>query len=344
MERADKGLTELLQYENVAWYENGKLRILDRRVYPIRKEYVICETYQDAVQAISDMVTQSIGPYMVIEMGMALAAYQAQDMNKTEAEKFLQKAVEAFSAARRTTTGKYSRIASAAYEVAVKAREKGKDAAQEVFHHAVLQADRRYRGSENIAKSLLSLLPDKGAVITQCYAEPSIAFLFRMIHESGRDIKVFCAETRPYFQGARLTASVARDSGLDVTVISDNMIAYTIQEKNITAILCGSDVICQDGTVFNKVGTLQMSLCAKWAGIPVYVTGSPSPIHKISDSVVIEERDPEQVLSCMGIKLTKEGVKGFYPAFDKTPPELIRAIITEKGVFKPEEVRGYFSC
>jgi len=84
MDRQDKGMGTILQYENVAWYENGQVRILDRRVYPYKKEYVTCKSYEDVAQAIADMVTQSGGPYTAAAMGMALAGYQCRDLSKEE--------------------------------------------------------------------------------------------------------------------------------------------------------------------------------------------------------------------------------------------------------------------
>ena len=106
MERQDKGMGTLLQYENVAWYENGAVRILDRRVYPYRKEFVTCTTYQQVAQAITDMVTQSYGPFHAAAMGMALAAYECREKSAAEQRAYLKAAADVIANARPTTARK----------------------------------------------------------------------------------------------------------------------------------------------------------------------------------------------------------------------------------------------
>ena len=153
---------------------------------------------------------------------------------------------------------------------------------------------------------------------------------------------MFCAETRPYFQGARLTASCAVEMGFDVTVISDNMPAYTMKTKGIDLFTSAADVTTCDGYIVNKVGTFQIALACRYFGVPYIAAGNPNPAHPSIDSVVIEERDPELTLHAMDIKLTKDGVKGYYPAFDITPPEYVTAIATDKGLFQPADLHKYF--
>ena len=166
--------------------------------------------------------------------------------------------------------------------------------------------------------------------------------MLRECRSRGNEIKVICPETRPYFQGARLTASVACDMGFDVTVISDNMPGYTLREKHVDLFTSAADVITMDGHIVNKVGTFQIALAASYWGIPYYVTGSPNPSHPDRSSVVIEERDPLLVMDAMGTRTTMEGVKGYYPAFDVTHPKLCDGGVTEKGIFSPFDLGRYF--
>jgi len=166
--------------------------------------------------------------------------------------------------------------------------------------------------------------------------------MLRSIREEGKDIKFYCPETRPYFQGARLTASCIKDMGFDVTVITDNMPGYVLEKKNIDLFTSAADVICMDGTVVNKVGTFQIALCSNYFNIPYYVTGIPNIAHPNRDSVTIEERDPDLVLHALKIKTTMKGVKGYYPAFDFTPPELVKGVITDKGCYQPNDLKSYF--
>jgi methylthioribose-1-phosphate isomerase len=159
----------------------------------------------------------------------------------------------------------------------------------------------------------------------------------------GLEPKIICPETRPYFQGARLTASVAKDMGFDVTVITDNMPAATIKNKKVDIFTSAADVICMDGYVVNKVGTLQIAIAAKYFGIPYFVTGAPDKGHHNIETVTIEERSPDFVLQAMGMQTTMPGVKGYYPAFDSTPPSLVSGVVTDKGIFSPYDLHRYHS-
>ena len=118
MERADQGLAFMLQYENVAWYDSGEVRILDRRVYPRKVEFVTCRTYEEVVQALRDMVTQSTGPFTAAAMAMALAAYQCREMPARQQLAYLEKAADVIAHARPTTVGRMARITGGCMEAA----------------------------------------------------------------------------------------------------------------------------------------------------------------------------------------------------------------------------------
>lgn len=345
MKRADEGVGFLLRYENVAWYEDGAVRILDRRIYPVRVEYVTCRRHEEVAQAIADMVTQSGGPYLAAAMGMALAAYEAKDLPEADLLAHLDKAAYNLSHARPTTMAKMIRVTERAMNAAKAALAEGKtgsDLVEALRENAVNQINENYIRYTTIGKLLADKIPQNGTIMTQCFAETVIGTMLRECRERGNAIKVICPETRPYFQGARLTASVAYDMGFDVTVISDNMPGYTMKEKHVDLFTSAADVITVDGHVINKVGTFQIALAARYWGIPYYVTGSPNPSHPDMNSVVIEERDPLLVMDAMGTRTTMEGVKGYYPAFDVTPPKLCDGVITEKGVFSPFDLKRYF--
>ena len=343
--RQDEGLGFMMQFENVAWYEDGAVRILDRRIYPIRTEFVTCTRHEQVAQAIADMVTQSGGPYTAASMAMVLACYESENMSNEERTAYLEKASYTLSHARPTTSAKMQVYTGRVQDAAKKAMENGA-AGPEVTAAAQAQAledlNRRYAKSVPIGRLIANEIPDGGSILTQCWAELDIAMVLRAIREQNKNVKVFCAETRPYFQGARLTASCAVDMGFDVTVISDNMPAYTMKTKGIDLFTSAADVTTCDGYIVNKVGTFQIALACHYYGVPYIAAGNPNPAHPSIDSVVIEERDPELTLHAMDIKLTKPGVKGYYPAFDITPPEFVTAIATDKGLFKPADLYQYF--
>ena len=152
---------------------------------------------------------------------------------------------------------------------------------------------------------------------------------------------LICPETRPYLQGARLTASVAHGMGVPVTVVTDNMPGYLLSQRIPDVFICAADVITLDGHVANKIGTYQIALAAHANNVPFYVLGTPSAEHATVDSVTIEERDPEEVLHAMGVRTAMDGVIGYYPAFDITPPNLVGAVVTEQGVFSPYDLKHF---
>ncbi|MBR7081189.1 MAG: s-methyl-5-thioribose-1-phosphate isomerase [Oscillospiraceae bacterium] len=342
MERADKDLAFMLRYENVAWYENGEVRILDRRIYPQRVEFVVCKGHQEVARAIADMVTQSAGPYTAAAMGMALAAHECRDMTAENQTEYLKNAAFTLSHARPTTVGRMELITGGCLAAARYAMDSGADTAQAIVEHTVKANNIRYRKVEKMAGFLADTFPDSGEVMTQCFGETIVGMMLKVARERGKNLRIFCPETRPYFQGARLTATVCRDMGFDVTVITDNMPAFVMEREGIDVFTCAADAISLDGHVANKIGTLQIAIAAKYMGVPVYVTGAPDVGHKTRDDIKIEMRDPEFVLQAMGVRTAADGVKGYYPAFDITPPELITGIVTDVGILSPFDLKSYF--
>jgi methylthioribose-1-phosphate isomerase len=342
MTRADKDLAFMLQYENVAWYEDGKVKILDRRIYPVRTEYVVCNNYEEVANAITEMVTQSGGPSIAACMGMALAAYNARKKSEKEFFSYLEKAGYALSHARPTTSSRMVELVEGCINAAREAFEKGDEVDRAIFDHTIGLLEARYKTSYQIAQYLVDQFPDDGTVMTQCFAETAVGMMLKVSRERGKKIKVICPETRPYFQGARLTASVVYDQGFDVTVITDNMPGYVLKERRVDLFTSGADVICMDGYVVNKIGTFQIALAAWYWGIPYYLTGRLNKHHPTIDTVTIEERDPNFVLQAMGQRTAMKGVKGYYPAFDITPPKLVSGVVTDKGIFSPYDLMRYY--
>lgn len=343
--RNDLDLAFMLRFENVAWYENGEVRILDRRIYPIRTEFVTCKHYEEVANAIRDMVTQSEGPYIAAAMGMALATYEIVERNVTDINEYITSAAYTLSHARPTTSAQMERVVEGSVNKILEAYKNGVSPANLVdvaFEYAYNYINEKYEKYTVIGKNLADVIPNNGSILTQCFAGTVIGTMLRECKKAKKNIKVYCAETRPYFQGARLTASVACDMGFDVTVICDNMPNYTMKTKKIDLFTSAADVITTDGHVVNKVGTSQIALCAHHLGIPFYVTGTPDPSHEDMSSVVIEERDPNLVVESMGQRIAMEGVKGYYPAFDDTDPSLVTGIVTDKGIYTPENVHHYF--
>ena len=343
MERHDQDLAFMLQYENVAWYENGKVRILYRRVYPTEIKFVECTKYKEVAQAITDMVTQSAGPYTAAGMGMALAAYEVRDRTESEQIDYLTQASYDISHARPTTANRMSIITEGCLKVAKEALKCGKSPADAIFNRTIDSLNRRYSTMEKVGEYLADLFPKNGTILTQCFGETIIGMMLRAARKSNNDIKIYCAETRPYLQGARLTSSCCSQMGFDTTVVTDNMIAYVMGNKSIDLFTSAADTIARDGHIANKIGTYQIAILAKNFGIPYFVTGIPDQDKLYGKDIIIEERNPEQVLRYRGIKNTLPEVKAIYPSFDITPPYLISGIVTDKGVYSPYALNDYFN-
>ena len=334
--RPDDGLGFLLKYENVAWYEPGGVKIIDRRSYPFRIESVVCRTPETVARAIRDMVTQSGGPWIAARMGMVLAAEKVRGLPRTAAIREIENAAYILSHARPTTSEGMVRYVNEVKAVCVEALTRGDDPVPAALTLVRLGLDRLYESSRRMATYFVDLLSEAPTIMTQCFAETLIGFILLVAKERGKKISLYCPETRPYFQGARLTASVAVEIGIPVTVITDNMPAYVLSRGGVEAVIAAADVITMDGHVVNKIGTLQIALAARHFNIPFYVIGSPNPANPTVDTVNIEERDPEEALHAMGVRTAPEGVKGYYPAFDITPPKLITGIVTQFGILSAD--------
>lgn len=341
MQRPDHDLAFLLQYENVAWYEDGAVRILDRRRYPRTVSFVTCRDHRAVAQAIKDMVTQSAGPYPAAAMGMALAAYECRNESEEAQRAYLAAAAKRLSNARPTTAKRMARVCETMLEAADAAWRSGGRVDEAIRRRAIEANDRRYFRIERIAKNLADLFPQNGTILTQCFAETVVGMMLREARSRGISLRIFCPETRPYFQGARLTATVCYEMGFDVTVITDNMPAFVMQREHVDLFTSAADAITMDGYVVNKVGTFQIAIAAKHLGVPYYVTGVPDTVHPSIKDVSIEMRDPAFVLEAMGVKTARDGVKGYYPAFDVTPPELIAGVVTDRGILSPFALSEY---
>jgi methylthioribose-1-phosphate isomerase len=340
MERQDKGLAFLLQFENVAWYEDGVVRILDRRVYPWEETFVTCKTVDDVSQAITDMVTQSGGPYTAAAMGMALAVDQAKRENK-DVSSFCKDAAYKLSHARPTTTERMQIIVNKSAQLIDAALEAGEDPIEAAFNFAIENLNKRYAATRKVAGYLVAHFPDKGVVMTQCFAETILGMMALECERLNKQISFICPETRPYLQGARLTASVLHDQGFEVHVVTDNMPGYIINREKVDVFTSAADVICMDGHIVNKIGTFQIALAANYWGIPYFVTGTPNTKHPTIDTVKIEERNRDLVTTIYGTKVVKDGVEAYYPAFDVTPPYLCSGVVTPKGIFSPYDLGSY---
>jgi methylthioribose-1-phosphate isomerase len=196
-----------------------------------------------------------------------------------------------------------------------------------------------------IGENLLTLLKDGMTILTHCNAgclatadygtATSPVYLAK---ERGWNIRVYADETRPYLQGARLTAYELAMAGIDVTLICDSMAGMVMSQGKIDAVIVGTDRVAANGDIANKIGTMSVAILARHFNIPFYIA-APSTTVDISTptgkEIPIEERDKEEITNWYGRKIAPEGIKVFNPAFDVTPHDLITAIVTDRGIIYP---------
>ncbi|MEU8271799.1 hypothetical protein AB0B89_32165 [Sphaerisporangium sp. NPDC049002] len=320
--------------------------ILDRRVYPFERRWVHCATMEDVAVAIERMVTQSTGPHFATTAGMILAAREARDAAPGAAADRLRAAGRRLIATRPTNNHIRDAVlailadtvdgplAGASGEELVAAVEK-----------AATAHDEGYRaGIRSLGRHAAELLEDGARVLTHCWGDAYLIGAVQAAEEMGKRLEFVCTETRPYLQGARLTAATLVEMGYRPTLITDGMVPSALANGLADVALVASDRVTMDGHVVNKVGTLAVALAAQAFGVPFYaLSHAPDPLSPGIGDVEIEHRDGEEVLHVLGRRTAAEGTRGYYPAFDATPPHLVTRIVTERGAFVPARVSDHFA-
>ena len=208
----------------------------------------------------------------------------------------------------------------------------------------------------SMGKNGSELFDDNDTIMTHCNAGAlaTVGYgtalgVIRATKDSGKNIKVIATETRPVQQGSRLTAFELKHDGIDVSLIPDTAVGYTMANGLVNGVIVGADRILRTGHVFNKIGTYQVATMAKQHNIPFYVAAPLSTFDLKSnpENVIIEQRKASEVTGVGDKKTAPDGIDVINPAFDMTPPELISAIITENGVAKPpfqESIKELFAA
>ncbi len=329
---------------NTLRYEPGRVRILDRRLYPFERVFREYRTWEEVARAIVEMVIQG-GPPLAYAAGyaLALAAEAVADRPAAEQAAHLEAVADQLRRTRPTADDLH-RLLAEALEAARRALDEGGSAAEAVARYVDGQVERGNRVARDCGRRAAELLPDGARILTHCFPGAALAYALYFGRREGKEWRLFASETRPYLQGARLTAAAALEAGVPVAVITDGMGAYLMARGEITHLVTAADRITLDGHVINKVGTFQHALAAHYHRIPFFVLGydGPDPAAPSPEAVPIEERDPTEVLVWHGRRLAPEGATARYPAFDVTPPHLVSAIVTDRGVFPPHLIVRYF--
>ncbi|ANU14531.1 S-methyl-5-thioribose-1-phosphate isomerase [Planococcus halocryophilus] len=321
---------------------NGQqLTILDQQKLPHLIEYVTLETVEDIYEAIFSLKVRgapAIG--ITAAYGLAIGAQRHDTASLEVFQQYIQKDASYLNASRPTAVNlgwALNRLQDIIREATNVQQAKQLLLAEAIKIHEEDEASCR-----RIGEHALTLLEGRTKVMTICNAG-SIATAkygtalapFHLGSERGRHFEVYACETRPVYQGARLTVWELQQSNVDVTLITDSMAAHTIKAKGVEAIIVGADRIAANGDTANKIGTFNLALLAKAFDIPFYVAAPISTFDLgIEDgtAIPIEERNAEEITHMNGQPIAPLGTKVFNPAFDVTPSHLITAIITEKGI------------
>ena len=316
--------------------------MIDQTKLPNILEYVTYTDFNQIAEAIRTLVVRG-APAIGVSgaFGLALASLQSDAKEKDELINYLENAKKILFETRPTAINlswgldKIMQVAKNAENV---------DEIREfVVEAAKRMAEEDIKINMSIGKNGSELFDDNDTIMTHCNAGAlaTVGYgtalgVIRATKESGKNIKVIATETRPVQQGSRLTAFELKHDGIDVSLIPDTAVGYTMANGLVNGVIVGADRILLTGHVFNKIGTYQVATMAKQHNIPFYVAAplSTFDLESRPEDVIIEQRNASEVTGIGDKKTAPDGIDVINPAFDMTPPELISGIITENGVIK----------
>jgi methylthioribose-1-phosphate isomerase len=336
----------ILNPSNIARFEGGKVIIGDRRAYPFSKSFVSCETVDEVATAIRDMVTQGSGPWLAAVQALRIVASKHVQTDAGSQENLLQelrRARDTLVATRPTNTAIKLRLD----EVLIKATGaiNNKQNVDESIAASIKQTLQGIYDDYAIrARAMANLIEDGDGILTNCFAEAGFILALAFAARDGKKIVVYAPETRPYLQGAKLTAPSIHEIGVDVNLITDNMPAHIMSEGKIQKYITAADLITVDGHVVNKIGTFQNAIAAHVHNIPFFAFAWGRDDSKtVRNDIEIEERDPAEIRLVLGIPTTIDSINARYPTFDITPPKYVSGIVTIHGVLSPSTLKNYQS-
>ncbi|MDW8044540.1 MAG: S-methyl-5-thioribose-1-phosphate isomerase [Nitrososphaerota archaeon] len=347
-------MVDFQDLRTVRW-DGESVILIDQTKLPNKLTYVRCKSIDRLADAIKRMVVRgapAIG--VAAAMGLALVAKNSDARTREELIDELNKAGEILRATRPTAINlswAIKRILDKANSTLGSVNE----LKQVIIDEAQSMADEDIKTNRKIGYYGARLIDDGDVVLTHCstgtFATVNYGTALGVIkaaREEGKCVKVITTETRPALQGARLNAFELKEHGFDVTLITDSMVGYVMSRGLVNKVIVGADRITKDGYVFNKIGTYQIAVLANKHRIPFYVAAPCSTFDLSRDwrDVEIEERGIDEVVMIKGRRIAPKGIKVLNPAFDITPPDLITALITDRGILKPPyeiSIRNVFS-
>lgn len=289
--------------------------ILDETKLPQKLTYIKAKNYLQACAAIKQMKTRAVGQVLLVMYAFLLSKRQNKDLAKV---------AKAINAARPTLPFKFLTDmvlgwARSTHCVRSGQAKSGAPLEKNILGFLEILKARRIGQARETAK----LLKDGEVILTHCNISGLMPLIAEFAKGQGKKISFYVTETRPYLQGSRLTAWEIQRAGFDVTIITDNMVAYLLSLGKVTKIIVGADHLTLNGDIANKIGTYQIAVVARYFKIPFYVICPPASKLKSGKEIKIEIRPENELKIYQGMHLAPREVKAYYPAFDVTPAKLI---------------------
>ncbi len=340
--------------KTVEWVEEG-VRLIDQLKLPTEEVYPVFRTYEEVADAIRRMVVRgapAIG--VTAAMGVALGAKTHLSKDRKHFEESFEAICSVIGGTRPTAVNLFWAIErmKKTFADAIRRQEDSFDAravAKALEDEALKIYAEDLACNKAMAENGVALIPEGARVLTHCNAGAlatagdygTALGVIKAAHEHGKKISVWVDETRPYLQGARLTAWECQKEGIPHTLITDNMAGHFMKQGQVDCVIVGADRIAANGDTANKIGTYSLSVLAKEHHIPFYVAAPLSTIDPAishGDQIPIEERSAHEVTRLRGVTIAPEGTPAAHPAFDVTPARNIHTIITERALlYKPFE-------
>ena len=329
------------------WWDSGCVLLIDQLRLPQELVVAECHSVDEVAEAIRSMKLRgapAIG--VAAAYGVALAAVNGQAGTVNEMMADVRRAAATLRATRPTAVN----LAWALDRMLRRAESQAADGNREAFRDALIaeaqaMADEDVAANQAMGRHGAALIPDGANVLTHCNAGALATVdwgtalgVIRTAHEQGKRLHVWVDETRPYLQGARLTAWELQQWGVPCTLITDNMAGHFMQRGKVDLVILGADRVAANGDFANKIGTYTLAVLAEAHGIPFYSAAPTSTVDMSlpdGEHIPIEERSADEVTHLRGIRIAPEGVPAAHPAFDVTPHRYLTALVTEKGVVWP---------
>lgn len=335
-------------FKTIEWKDN-KVIMIDQTKLPNEEVYLKCQTYEDVADAIKRMVIRgapAIG--VAAAMGIALGAIKIETSDRAKFLGEVNKITDVILATRPTAVNLFW-----AGKRMLRVLDEQEGNIDQIKTRLVQEANNILEEDIDTCRSIgrigAELIKDNSVILTHCNAGAlatagygTALGVVRCAYEAGKNIKVIATETRPFLQGARLTAWELHKDGIPVSLITDNMVGHIMSKGMVDAVVLGADRIARNGDFANKIGTYSISVLAKSHGIPFYVAAPISTIDydcPEGSSIPIEERNTAEVTHILGNRIAPD-VNVYNPAFDITPSENISSIITEKAVVRDPFIKG----